>query len=141
MAMTTDLYVIGEGAGSGLVKIGRARDARRRLREIQTGYPRELRLLHVEFGEGGAEKQLHRLLRGSRCRGEWFDFGDRDPVAEIRDALERVRAAEAAEGPRQQRRTPEQAEAGYWRAIRCISEGLGFDPDEAVKSFPPPPAL
>lgn len=88
------LYVIGDG--SGVVKVGRARDVGRRLREIQTSYPRDLLVLHVYYGAGRLESHVHRLLQSSNCRGEWFDFGDRDAVAEVDKAVER---AYESEGP------------------------------------------
>ena len=90
------LYVIGERVGS-LVKIGRARDVDRRLREIQTGYPRDLSILHVEWCAGRLESCVHQALAQWHCRGEWFDFGERDPVSEVRAA---VCNAEHAESPR-----------------------------------------
>lgn len=34
------------------------------------------------------EYGLHKLFGDIRSHGEWFDFGDRDPVAEVRQAVE-----------------------------------------------------
>jgi hypothetical protein len=86
-----DLYVIGEGGKCGVVKIGRAVSPRKRLSAIQVGNPRLLRILHVEEGAGEFEQLVHRHVRGTRLHGEWFDLGQRDPVAEVQKALKVAR--------------------------------------------------
>ena len=87
----SNVYVIGE-ATSGLVKIGAANDSRDRLQGLQTGNPRELRLLHEEPGVGPLERTLHERFAGRHLRGEWFDFTDSSPVAAVLAAIEDLRS-------------------------------------------------
>jgi hypothetical protein len=72
--------------GTGQVKIGRAANTLTRLRQLQTGNPRQLRValalpLGYEFlgnmksGEWD-EAALHRRFSRERVRGEWFRFSD-----------------------------------------------------------------
>jgi hypothetical protein len=81
------LYIIGEGDGCAVVKIGKSLDPLKRLAELQTGYPRKLRLLYVEPEAGHLERWLHDCFAEYRQEGEWFDFGDKDPVAEVRERI------------------------------------------------------
>lgn len=83
-----DLYVIGEGHPSNVVKIGRSNNVPSRLATFQTASPRKLRALHVESGAGYLEPRLHQRFAHLRLEGEWFDFRDKDPVTEVRAALE-----------------------------------------------------
>ena len=71
--MGRDLYII-QMATTGDVKIGRSGDVTRRLRQLQTGSPHELRLLLQLTGNGFYERRLHRQLYDYRLRknGEWF---------------------------------------------------------------------
>ena len=93
----TDLYVIGEGNGSGVVKIGKSGDVKVRLASLQTGYPRKLQALHVEPESGHLEDWLHDRFAAFRLHGEWFDFGANDPVATVRAAIEEQRSTELLE--------------------------------------------
>jgi hypothetical protein len=61
------VYVIGEEDG-GAVKIGVASDPVKRLRQMQTGNPRRLRIEYVLFGGLSLEKQLHEIWRDLACR-------------------------------------------------------------------------
>jgi len=83
-----DLYVIGEGHPSNVVKIGRSNNVPHRLSTFQTASPRKLRALHIEPSAGYLEARLHRRFAHLRLEGEWFDFRDKDPVTEVRAALE-----------------------------------------------------
>ena len=67
------VYLI-QGADGGLVKIGKANNAERRLKKIQRFSPVRLRLLAVAEGGRRLETQLHRKYREHRMWGEWFDF-------------------------------------------------------------------
>jgi hypothetical protein len=81
------VYVIGE-LGSSIVKIGTTENTRSRLRQIQTGHPHKL---HVRWSFGGSvelEDYLHRRFTELRLEGEWFDFRDADPVAEVDKATD-----------------------------------------------------
>lgn len=55
------VYVIGEHEDQGPVKIGVAQNPIRRLRSMQTGNPRRLRIEHVLLGDRTTEKLLHEL--------------------------------------------------------------------------------
>lgn len=97
------LYVIGEGNGSGIVKIGRGRNPRKRLHSIQIGNPRRLHLLHVEEGAGSLEFAVHAALSRHRLNGEWFDLGDLDPVAEVRRTLRLIQSYDPLKKPAKRR--------------------------------------
>jgi hypothetical protein len=69
-----NLYLI-QMAVTGDFKVGRSRDASKRLQQLQTGCPYKLRLLLEAKGLGHLEKRVHQALRPYRCRygkGEWF---------------------------------------------------------------------
>lgn len=64
------------------VKIGRSRNLRRRLSNIQTGCPHQITDVFViasEFEEevDGLERLLRLLLKEDRLRGEWYQGSDR----------------------------------------------------------------
>lgn len=67
------VYFVG-GMSTGLIKIGKADNAKRRLMELQTGSPDELVLLAVIPGGRDEEQQLHDRFRETRRHGEWFAF-------------------------------------------------------------------
>tara|TARA_B100000212_G_scaffold305555_1_gene253632 strand:- start:516 stop:821 length:306 start_codon:yes stop_codon:yes gene_type:complete len=69
------LYII-QSDKTGDIKIGRSKDPKRRLKQLQTGSPHKLKLLLVIEGKGKIEKSLHNRLQQYRSRrnGEWFDF-------------------------------------------------------------------
>lgn len=81
------VYVFGPH-GSSTVKIGTAVDAEKRLTEIQTGNPERLVIQWKTPGGRGLERWLHGRFQEHRKLGEWFNFGDLDPVKEIRSAVE-----------------------------------------------------
>jgi hypothetical protein len=82
------LYLIGEGNGCGVVKIGRSSDPAGRLPDIQTGNYKKMRLLHVEMDAGHIERRVHKRFTRMHLSGEWFDFGAWDPVDAVREAVE-----------------------------------------------------
>lgn len=65
-----------EGDNAGMVKIGFATDPEHRRHDLQTGLPVELSELVVYPGTRGDELAVHRLLKSSRVRGEWFAYSD-----------------------------------------------------------------
>jgi hypothetical protein len=65
------VYVM-EGEAGGPIKVGRAKDPWARARDLQTGNPYTLRVLHVLIGDHELEWQLHHRLKDSRLQGEWF---------------------------------------------------------------------
>ena len=69
------LYFIKAGK---FVKIGVAKDISRRIKELQTGNPHELQLIHAEwftdkYAALDAEKKLHAHFRDIQTVGEWFE--------------------------------------------------------------------
>ncbi len=76
MSAKDHLYII-QSDVTGAIKIGRSKNPQRRLKQLQTGSPYELRLLLVLENMADLERKLHRDLKGYRFRstqGEWFDF-------------------------------------------------------------------
>lgn len=74
-----NVYFIATRARPSLVKIGRARDIEKRMAELQTGCPYEMYILgsiacRSDMHATGIEGKLHRMLRHSRMRGEWFEL-------------------------------------------------------------------
>ncbi|RSU57578.1 hypothetical protein DAH51_09925 [Sphingobium yanoikuyae] len=67
---TIHVYFI--GGDRGLVKIGIAKDVRRRLHSLQIGNPAPLRLLASVAGNAALEAHYHRTFADTRVRGEWF---------------------------------------------------------------------
>jgi hypothetical protein len=81
------VYVISP-AGSSTVKIGTSVDVPSRLRGMQTSHPELLIARWSCPGNVELESFLHRRFDPIRVKGEWFDFGDADPVAEVSAAAE-----------------------------------------------------
>lgn len=82
------VYVVGP-EDSNVVKIGTTTETvPKRLKGIQTGHPYKLGI-RWSFG-GGAELEgfLHDCFRARRLEGEWFDFGDDDPVRAVSEATD-----------------------------------------------------
>ena len=69
------LYII-QSDKTGDIKIGRSKNPKQRLKQLQTGSPHKLKLLLIVENRGDLEKNLHQRLRQYRNRrnGEWFDF-------------------------------------------------------------------
>ena len=69
------LYVI-QSDVTGAIKIGRSKNPKRRIVQLQTGSPYKLKLLAAVDGKGCLEKYLHDKLKPYKqeCKGEWFDF-------------------------------------------------------------------
>ena len=71
MTDRTFIYFI-QPEGGGLIKIGRADDPERRLRELQCGSPVKLRLCGFHEATCDMENRLHFLFGEYREHGEWF---------------------------------------------------------------------
>lgn len=54
------------------VKIGFSQDVRRRVSQLQTFFPEDLELLHVEPGSPMLEHALHRKFAALEIKREWF---------------------------------------------------------------------
>ncbi|MFD7098315.1 GIY-YIG nuclease family protein [Streptomyces xanthophaeus] len=76
------VYVIGS-AGSTRVKIGTSVSPDKRLKELQTGNPNRLEVLWQTPGGRELEARLHQAFAAYRAAGEWFDFGDVQPIGLI----------------------------------------------------------
>lgn len=81
------VYAIGPG-GSSVVKIGTTENIQIRLRGIQTGSPQKLRVRWQFGGSSSLEDYLHSCFDHLRLEGEWFDFGEEDPVEAISRAAD-----------------------------------------------------
>lgn len=74
------VYFISDGE---FVKIGMAASLPNRIKQLQTGNPRELHALYVIDSESQREaskieSELHSLLRNKQCMGEWFNIKEGD---------------------------------------------------------------
>ena len=84
------VYVIGADA-TRVVKIGMTINLKSRLAHIQTMSPVRVRVLFEHPGAYELEGLLHAEFGALRSHGEWFDFGDEDPVALVSSAVDRLR--------------------------------------------------
>jgi len=55
-----------------LVKIGKANQPKRRIEEIQVGFPYQLEIFLIIEGNEAIEKTLHNKFKNKHIRGEWF---------------------------------------------------------------------
>lgn len=112
------VYLLGN-ADNRLVKIGMTtKSGLERLAGIQTMSPSILSILWSTPGGTRLEHKLHYQFRVERRHGEWFDFGDRDPIAEVSAA-----AAELAADEPEQARVSE-PEGGSFRLPGELIEDL-----------------
>lgn len=70
--------------GGGPIKIGITSSVERRLKELQSGHPEELRVIGSFMGTQKDEARLHRELSRHRLHSEWFADSD-----EVRAAITR----------------------------------------------------
>lgn len=71
--MTTSGFVYFIGAPDGeAIKIGFSIKPENRIRQVQSGNPARLEVLHLFPARKSVERQLHTLFRPSRLTGEWF---------------------------------------------------------------------
>jgi hypothetical protein len=75
----SEIYLIQEEM-SGPIKIGRSASTENRLKTLQTGNPRALRVVQIYTLSADdaveAEARLHSELGHSRLCGEWFDINE-----------------------------------------------------------------
>ena len=71
--MKKHLYII-QSSDLGKIKIGRSIHPYKRLKQLQTGNPNQLRMIHVFENMGHLENSLHVLLSEFRLCGEWFSY-------------------------------------------------------------------
>jgi len=67
------LYII-QSDLEGKIKIGRSIQPYKRLKQLQTGNPNKLRMIHVFENMGHLESYLHDVLSSFRLCGEWFSY-------------------------------------------------------------------
>lgn len=79
------VYFVQEGK-SGSIKIGFAKNVKTRIKSLQTGNSRDLRLLCAIEGDPSLEKSLHKKFSQFLERGEWFK-----PAVEIFEFVEASR--------------------------------------------------
>jgi hypothetical protein len=92
------VYAIGAKRSS-IVKIGHGIDIVKRLGGIQVGNPAKLYILWRTLGGRPLEELLHERFARKRVQGEWFDFGNQDPVAEISAAAKQLTGDPGLIGP------------------------------------------
>lgn len=68
------------------VKIGISCNPQSRLSAMQIGSPAVLRLLWKTPGSIDMEQDIHEYFHAYRKHGEWFDFGNENPVAMVAGA-------------------------------------------------------
>lgn len=66
------VYLVQAGPRGGPVKIGYSRTPLKRIRKMQTGNPRRLRLLAVIDGPRSLERRIQETFKLDRVNGEWF---------------------------------------------------------------------
>ncbi|MFH8698999.1 GIY-YIG nuclease family protein [Streptomyces chartreusis] len=110
------MYVIG-APESLTVKIGLTISPSRRLREIQSMSPVELKVLWSCPGGPALEQALHAHFDSNRSHGEWFTF-EADPVSAVRSAIENG-LGRVLKTPRQDTRkpTPPPQQLDYERVV------------------------
>ncbi len=82
---TPGVYVLRDSATT--VKIGKATNIAKRMRELQTGNPLKLRLIAILSDDMEDERKFHDRFKAYRISGEWFRFEQ-----PIRDAVAMARA-------------------------------------------------
>lgn len=85
------VYIVRQAA-SDLIKIGKAKDVRRRLSQLQVGNPSKLELLYVVPTDSPhtailLEASLHRRADPGAVRGEWFSGASTELVLLLIDGL------------------------------------------------------
>lgn len=65
------IYAI-HAVGTNYIKFGKAGNVKRRLQTLQGANPHELRVICEADWPDDAEALIHKLLTGSKARGEWF---------------------------------------------------------------------
>ncbi len=90
--MTAFVYAIAEQGGA--IKIGVAKEPAKRLRDLQVGHPRALRLVHVAACAEArvVERAAHERLSASRASGEWFDVTEAVAIEAIEAAARGIHA-------------------------------------------------
>ncbi len=83
MRKKDSLYII-QSDLTGMIKIGRSKYPKKRLKQLQTGNPNKLKIIATFDNEGWKEKILHERLKNFRLEGEWFSY---ECVGSIPDSI------------------------------------------------------
>lgn len=112
------VYVIG-AADSNVVKIGRTGNLDQRLGTIQRMCPLPLGIRLRTKGGRELESALHQRFKSMRVHGEWFDFGEKDPVGEVAIAVRELEPlAAVVTGPLADKR------ATHMQAVMVANQAL-----------------
>lgn len=88
--METFLYVIGTDKNSAM-KIGYSKYPEKRLKQLQTGHPEELRLYYFQSVSSEnvklMEQAIHSTNRHKKIKGEWFNMTADDAIVEVQHAI------------------------------------------------------
>lgn len=112
--MSSYVYVIGM-VGQRPVKIGHSGNPWSRLQALQTANPIPLELRAAYVGGRELEEQLHERFADIRMHGEWFDFGNADPLVHVSEFIR---------------------SAGPTREVEAFAHGLRYE--RPVKFVRPP---
>lgn len=64
------------GSDDGFVKIGRSKNPKSRLKDMQSGNAHKLKIIEVFKNRGHCESALHEQFKHLRVRGEWFEYSE-----------------------------------------------------------------
>lgn len=90
-AAPVEVVYIMRAPGHRPVKIGTAGEVDKRAASLGTASPVPLEVLWTTPGDHTLEKALHEEFKEFRLHGEWFDFGDRDPVQMVANAVNAIK--------------------------------------------------
>lgn len=98
------LYIIGPAGRSKPIKIGLAADPELRLRQLQTGNPMKLCIMHKYWAFSREQASYweilaHKLFEDKRLAGEWFDV----TALEVHDNISHWRAEREPKAPPKRR--------------------------------------
>ncbi|MCX5528970.1 GIY-YIG nuclease family protein [Streptomyces sp. NBC_00006] len=98
-----EVYLVGS-FGSSIAKIGTSGSLQRRLSNLQTGYPLKLEILWHRPGGWALEDYLKTYFKDRKLEGEWFDFGEEDPMEAVLRAVAKKYPEEFPDWPVSQQR-------------------------------------
>lgn len=128
------IYVIRDGS---YVKIGiTSQSADDRLKALQTGNPRELKLVHVcdvgpmDVDLRSIEAMVHKQLEDCRARGEWFQCSPMEAKETIKYCCDNYKSLHSYAG---EDKMP--ARVAYVALRKDLAELIPYDNDEWIDGF------
>lgn len=118
------VYFIGEGDG-GPVKIGTAKDPILRLRQMQTGNSRKLKIEHALIGDSDVERLFHEIWRDHRLTGEWFRPEIREALYPVLDSARLRQCAYIWKADEERARTDEGVAIRIEDLCECVKDAHG----------------